>query len=839
MSLERDAVSGPDGYLQQRVAHFISNKQSDISQALTRIEEQTQKLDLESSKAEQVLELRETLLGRLQQLGASLRTRERINSFAIQSTVSASAPDNMRLSIGMQGIVPALSSLAAEMDDGAADKRFLQALCFRVMEARHAEVAIAHDKTFEWIFEDDGSSKSQLAHWLKTGSGIFWVSGKPGSGKSTLMKFICQHGRKEKALEAWAAPKKLVTAKYFFWNSGEKLQKSQEGLLRSLLHEILKQCPELIPAIRKIWASYDDYGLWLRHELFDAFKTIAKEGSMSARFCFFIDGVDEYLAEPTHSLRDLIQVLKDLTKLADIKICISSRPWTEFRDAFGHDLEEAQQALRLEDLTAEDIKTYVNGKFADHPGFQMLVARDPDYSSLTQAIVEKAQGVFLWVFLVVRSLLDGITNADSIKVMREQLDAFPPDIKGFFQHMIDSVEPRYRTQTPKYFQLALGAEEPLSLMSFFFLDEDFLEFGPSGPVTLENLNFPWIEGTLDAACRRLDACCKGLLEVGYAKWTTLAKVDQDAQRPFAKVRERKSLFLEFRVAFLHRSVKDFLMNKGPIELDSFDPDIFVCKAILSQLRLMQTMVAVDPFLWRLLFTTLIHHAWKIETRKPEGGEELFTLLGKAENVYDNVDYTIQNHICTAPSRLNPKFGTDSFFHLCAVRGLHQCTTRRIESGTVSQEGLVRLLHEFSAMDEGAFPSQLVELLLERYVGLKIPCSLHTKPARTVWVCCFEGFVKSILGGEQHLTTPGQHNRFVEFCRLFLSHGADVEKQVSLANMGMVMRSSWTVRDVIKNLLAQDQAEKVLGDFAAAPARFPKIFGRIMIRPYCSLRAGRA
>jgi hypothetical protein len=63
------------------------------------------------------------------------------------------------------------------------------------------------------------------------------------------MKYICDHERTLGALRTWAGPEKLVTANYFFWNAGLPMQKSQKGLLQSLLYQVLRSCPDLIQKI--------------------------------------------------------------------------------------------------------------------------------------------------------------------------------------------------------------------------------------------------------------------------------------------------------------------------------------------------------------------------------------------------------------------------------------------------------------------------------------------------------------------------------------------------------------------------------------------------------------
>jgi ATPase subunit of ABC transporter with duplicated ATPase domains len=94
---------------------------------------------------------------------------------------------------------------------------------------RHAKVAEAHRKTFSWIFEDASQGPSgefKFQDWLLFQEGIYWIMGKAGSGKSTLMKYLYHHQRTKEALKSWASLKKLVVAKFFFWNAGASMQKS-------------------------------------------------------------------------------------------------------------------------------------------------------------------------------------------------------------------------------------------------------------------------------------------------------------------------------------------------------------------------------------------------------------------------------------------------------------------------------------------------------------------------------------------------------------------------------------------------------------------------------------
>jgi ABC-type hemin transport system ATPase subunit len=48
------------------------------------------------------------------------------------------------------------------------------------------------------------AARDALHSWLSAGTGIFHISGKLGSGKSTLMKYLCGHPSTKALLNEWA-----------------------------------------------------------------------------------------------------------------------------------------------------------------------------------------------------------------------------------------------------------------------------------------------------------------------------------------------------------------------------------------------------------------------------------------------------------------------------------------------------------------------------------------------------------------------------------------------------------------------------------------------------------
>ncbi|KAI8712815.1 NACHT domain-containing protein [Fusarium sp. LHS14.1] len=487
-------------------------------------------------------------------------------------TIGEEALEQLRLVLGIHD-----KALSAIYQD-----RILRSLQFEDMHRRDDRVQDPYENTFKWILEDAPSSKSSrlggylgylsrqdkkrsrelFLTWLSSGSGIFHVSGKLGSGKSTLMRYLSTHTRNRIEVKKWAGDRTLVMANFFFWKPGSELQKSLEGLFRSLLWDILKTCPNLIrDTLPEYWrlAEQAPWQIQTRFNIPSSTVSSALQNVISDvrlyqshRFCFFIDGLDEYEGtdrqDPTH----LVTLLQSWVKESHgcLKLCVSSREHNVFMNAFPKD-----QRLRLHELTLSDMQEYVAGHLKD---MQSDTLSEHLRNHLITSIPEKADGIFLWTILVVRTIRRKIEDREPEGRLIKLLDSLPQGLSSILQRILEDLDADNRRrlyQTIAMLRVAKTHSLRFTLLAFSFLDdyEKDTEFSIKGHIPTERKK--------ELVLRWLRGACGGLVEARV--WS------------FGEVNRWETL------EYTHRSVPD-MFDEGALkhEMNGFLEGFNAAKAIL-------------------------------------------------------------------------------------------------------------------------------------------------------------------------------------------------------------------------------------------------------------------
>ena len=596
---------------------FNSEQHSETRKALENLSAENNRLLLDNSQRMESLmsDVRDAIsdLGSdpPRQLSTTCEAHELLQALSSHDYV-----ERMHASTALSGLSVKLSTLACEVRSMASNQMLLRSLWFDNIEDRRANVQTAHRGTFEWTSER--ASRIDFEDWLQNRDGLYWIMGKAGLGKSTLVKFLLKQPRTDAALRSWAHPKRIVIANFFFWKAGSPMQKSQKGLFQSLLFDVLRQCPELIQSVCAAKAeAFQPFErqvqAWTREELWQALGRLRLKASANARFCFFIDGLDEY----DGPLEDIIEVLQSLRQWPDIKLCISSRPDNAFTDAFG---EESSSHLALEDLTRDDIEKYVRDTLADNAGFRALQAENDFSQSLVTEIVDKARGVFLWVVLVVRSLLKGLSNRDTMQMLLKRLSMVPESLETLFARMIEQIEDVYQGYSAQAFKLALEAFKPLPWMTFSILGEE-----GAGALEMEKIKISKSQDLIsrqERMKRQLLSRCTGLLEI-------VRDITYDDQFEKFLSKNHPCHSYTLNVDFLHRTAHDFLLTKDmqnqlarnlPM---GFEPKMYLCQTFFAQVRALDDdALQGNTSLPHMLFRDLMSYAGRIEVESRSTPDKL-------------------------------------------------------------------------------------------------------------------------------------------------------------------------------------------------------------------------
>ncbi|KAJ0153294.1 Beauvericin cluster-specific repressor BEA4 [Fusarium oxysporum f. sp. albedinis] len=397
-------------------------------------------------------------------------------------------------------------------------EEILKSLNFEEINARKSTIKAAHSKTCRWFLKHPDYISWVGSQQMPHHHGFMWIRGKPGAGKSTIMKFIYLESKKKDRKH------QSLTASFFFNARGELLERTVSGMYRSLLLQLFQgfpdlECvlddPELLPQSQSGCPSLN-----VLKDLFRA--AVTRLGQKS--FTCFIDALDEC---DEQQVMDLVEYLEDLAEQCsednvDLHICFSSRHYPYIDIRFGI-------RIILEDQIghASDLESYITT--------HLRIKSRPLLAELQEKMLDKAAGVFLWVVLVVN-----ILNQESRRgglALKRRLEEVPSGLSDLFKDLL-----KRDTANMEELQLSLLwillSKRPLKPEEYYHAIWSGLYLEG-----LADLDIPEVdtEDSEDCFARCVISSSKGLAEI--------TKVKQP------------------RVQFIHESVRDFLIkDKGLHEL---------------------------------------------------------------------------------------------------------------------------------------------------------------------------------------------------------------------------------------------------------------------------------
>jgi ankyrin repeat protein len=384
----------------------------------------------------------------------------------------------------------------------------VDSLSFDQIYSRQMTIKNAHAETCKWL-----SKNSRYNDWLNDTRlhkhyGILWMKGKPGTGKSTLMKFALSHTREKM--------KDSILISFFFNARGEGLEKSTIGAYQSLLLQLLERFPAL-------QCVFDSLGLstlgvrktqqWSVEPLKSLLEQAIQYLGKSSVICF-IDALDEC---EEWQIRDMISFFEHIGKLsvstgARFRVCFASRYYPHITILKALD-------LRLEEQEGhkQDIRNYVES--------ELRIEQIEDAEQIRTELQEKASGIFMWVILVV-GMLNKESDRGRLYGLRERLRDIPRDLGELFRDVLTR-DTYYQDELVLCIQWVLFSRQPLRPEQLYFAILSGVE-----PEAL--LKWDRNRVTRDVIERFILDCSKGLAEI------TKSEIP--------------------KVQFIHESVKDFLLK---------------------------------------------------------------------------------------------------------------------------------------------------------------------------------------------------------------------------------------------------------------------------------------
>lgn len=452
-----------------------------------------------------------------------------------------------------------LKEFSEEAKKVARTQEILRSLCYEELHDRFGSVTDPHSKTFEWIM-----TRKELGfeEWLRSGNNVYWISGEPGSGKSTLMKFVYKHQTTQELLQEWAGESKLIIAEHFFWVGGNNMQRSQQGLFQSILYHVLRQHPAAVPDIcSERWNDLENhYEPWSLSSLKQCISRLSTQMTSMGKICLFIDGLDEYNGEH----QTIVNVFAGLASSTNIKLCVASRSWNVFRHAY----ERLEHKLYMQEQTRNDIRKFVEDKLGHDQYLKSKVSGsdcDSDYD-VVEHVIEKAEGIFIWVDIVINLLLKACQDRNDLDDLRKKIENYPKGLEPLFKRIMADIPDYHYESSARILKVCLDAERPQPIIVYSFLEKIWKKKNYTiGAVPTFNKTHELKEAFTDLGIR-LKARCGD----------------------FIRVSTQDTSFMGYKVNFFHRTARDFMASQqrwlNDHAGDDFNVSLSLCRAILGVIK---------------------------------------------------------------------------------------------------------------------------------------------------------------------------------------------------------------------------------------------------------------
>ncbi|KIW70684.1 hypothetical protein PV04_02929 [Phialophora macrospora] len=328
----------------------------------------------------------------------------------------------------------------------------MNSLEFDHIEDRYNDIRDPHYETCKWLFTNRIYQSWLNQDRILDHHGILWLKGKPGTGKSTLIKFAHSKARETRRED--------IHISFFFNARGSALEKDTLGMYRSLLFQLLT----IVPTSQEIFDDYTNVELprpprysWTIQLLKDVLSHAIQELGMR-RLWIFVDALDECDED---QIRDMVIFFEHLGRQAatldiNVRVFFASRHYPKITIA-----HKVELILEDEEEHSRDIERYIQTALKIG-----CTTRSEAIERIRDEVKRRASGTFIWVVLVVQ-ILNKAYDHGHMATLEKKLREIPTDLSQLFKEILIRDD-----QNMEYVRLCISwilfAKRPLTREELYF-----------------------------------------------------------------------------------------------------------------------------------------------------------------------------------------------------------------------------------------------------------------------------------------------------------------------------------------------------------------------------------
>ncbi|KAI1176685.1 hypothetical protein F4777DRAFT_247196 [Nemania sp. FL0916] len=388
-------------------------------------------------------------------------------------------------------------------------KQDIQHMKYPEMFFRQLSIGLPEDDTCQWLL-----GTASFKAWIQrdNANGLLQIIGKPGSGKSNLMRWVLE------IIETKVDIGTCVLS-HFFNGRGEPLEHSFEGLIRSILYQLWTQhLPSLIVTqkrssdtqVQKLDAIWYKWLGTLKSKLEQIF---SDPDFAPQRTIILIDALDECDSQDVPEILYFLDKLMTQARIRGVQldVCVSRREYPNI--AFKNTLE-----IHMDRHNVVGIEQYTRRRF------EMAGIPERDIGLWQTTISEKSSGIFLWVVLVVDMILKEFANGENNKFVLTRIKSLPQTLGALYAEIIKDIMAGEDSEMAlRLLQWAILATDRLRVREWHHILA-FIRKEP--PDSLEEWKESDYYTTTDAQLeRKIKALSRGLVEIQVVTDTSTTGID--------------------------------------------------------------------------------------------------------------------------------------------------------------------------------------------------------------------------------------------------------------------------------------------------------------------------